>query len=207
MVILSQGDDIPNMDAFTITMFVRGDAAFSSGTLLTYSVPGEPEDVIILSFSESQLQLTIKDKVTKANFPLADGHWHFVGVVWNGITGNVSVYIDGPEVKMAANVLKGDTLAGEGWIVLGQRFLAEDKNPALSAAFVGTLHQVNLWNVAANPDHMWNAAHNCTFPIAGSVRAWTNFLQGIKGKVEKRFMSQCQGTLPNHQYHSPFYAT
>ena len=195
MVVLSNVDDIPEMDSFTIAFFVRADSGYNSGTLLTYSVPGEPNDVIILSFTESKVQFTIKDEVVSVNFPLADDLWHFVGVVWNGITGYVSVYIDGPEVKKATNVLKGDILAGDGWIVLGQRYLAGGKNPGLSTAFVGTLHQVNLWNVAANPDHMWNAAHNCTWPIAGSVRAWTNFLQGIKGKVEKRFMTQCQGTI------------
>ena len=195
MVVLSNVDDIPEMDSFTVAFFVRADSAYNSGTLFTYSVPGEPKDVIILSFTESKVQFTIKDEVVSVNFPLADDLWHFVGVVWNGITGYVSVYIDGPEVKKATNVLKGDILAGDGWIVLGQRYLAGGKNPGLSTAFVGTLHQVNLWNVAANPDHMWNAAHNCTWPIAGSVRAWTNFLQGIKGKVEKRFMTQCQGTI------------
>lgn len=195
MVILSEGEDIPRMDSFTITMFLRVEPKFNSGTLLTYRVPGEPEEVIVLSFSEFHVQCTIKDQVIRANFPLADGLWHFLGVVWNGITGYVSVYIDGPEAKMASNVLKGDTLAGKGWIVLGQRYLAVKKNSALSTAFVGTLHQVNLWNVAANQDHMWNAAHICTFPIAGGIRAWTDFLHGIKGKVEKRFMTQCKGTL------------
>ncbi|KAK2557436.1 hypothetical protein P5673_020162 [Acropora cervicornis] len=40
---------------------------------------------------------------------------------------------------------------------------------------------------------MWNAAHNCTWPIAGGVRAWSSFLQGTKGKVEKRFITHCKG--------------
>ena len=89
----------------------------------------------------------------------------------------------------------GNTITGGGWIVLGQRYLAENKTAVLSTAFVGTLHQVSLWDVPATADHMWNAAHNCTWPIAGSVRAWSSFLSGIKGNVEKRFMTQCQGML------------
>ena len=78
-------------------------------------------------------------------------------------------------------------------MVLGQEFLAEKQASALSNAFVGTLHKDSFWDVPATADHMWNAAHNCTWPIAGSVRAWSSFLLGIKGKVEKRFMTQCQG--------------
>ena len=89
--------------------------------------------------------------------------------------------------------MTGHTINGGGWIVLGQRYIAEEKMSLLSTAFEGTLHQVSLWDVPASADHMWNAAHNCTWPVAGSVRAWTSFLQGIKGKVQKRFMTQCKG--------------
>ena len=195
MVILSDGENIPDMDSFTIALFVRADSAYNSGTLFSYSVLNKPKDLIILSFKESQIKLAIKDKVVRVGFELADDLWHYVGVVWNGITGYVSVYVDGPEIKQATNVLKGRTVAGRGLIVLGQQYLAAKRRPALTTAFVGTLHQVNLWNVAANPDHMWNAAHSCTWPIAGSVVAWTDFLQGIKGKVERRFMTQCKGIL------------
>ena len=57
----------------------------------------------------------------------------------------------------------------------------------------GTLHQVNIWDVPATADQMWNAAHNCTWPIAGGVRAWSSFLQGTKGQVERRFITHCKG--------------
>ena len=193
MAVLADGENVPDMDSFTIALFVRADSAYNSGTLFSYSVPTKPKDLILLSFRESQLELAIKDDVVRIDFKLADGLWHYVGVVWNGITGYVSVYIDGPEVKQATNVLKSGTVAGGGMIVLGQQYLTGKKKSALTTAFAGTLHQVNLWNVPANPDHMWNAAHNCTWPIAGSVVAWTDFLQGLKGKVEKRFMTQCKG--------------
>ena len=48
-------------------------------------------------------------------------------------------------------------------------------------------------DVPATADQMWNAAHNCTWPIAGGVRAWSSFLQGTKGQVEKRFITHCKG--------------
>lgn len=108
MVILSDGDSIPTMRYFTIALFVRADSAYTSGTLFSYSAPGAPKDIIILSFTETQVELTIKDQVVRADFKLADGLWHYVGVVWNGITGNVSVYIDGPDIKKARNVLQGN---------------------------------------------------------------------------------------------------
>ena len=193
MVILSDREGIPNMRSFTIALFVRADSGYNSGTLLSYSVPGEPEDIIILSFTKSHIELAIKDQIARAKFTLADGLWHFVGIVWNGQTGSISVYIDGSEIEKARNVLKGSTVTGGGWIVLGQRHLAGENKSVLSTAFVGTLHQVNLWEVAATPEHMRSAAHDCTWPFSGSLRGWTSFVHGLKGKVEKRFKTQCKG--------------
>ena len=107
MAILSDGDSIPNMRFFTIALFVRANSSYKTGTLFSYSVPNEPKDTIVLSFTESQVELAIKNVVVRANFKLADNRWHYVGVAWNGITGNVYVYIDGPKIKEAKNVLKG----------------------------------------------------------------------------------------------------
>ena len=110
MVLLSDGESIPTMRFFTIALFVRADSEYSSGTLFSYSVPGVPQDVIILSFTESQVKLTIKTEVVEADFKLPDNRWNYVGVVWDGTTGDVSVYINGPEKKRARNILKGKIL-------------------------------------------------------------------------------------------------
>ena len=144
------------------TMFVQADSRYKSGTLFSYSVAGQTDVAIVLSFAEFQIRLEIEDEVARADFKLADDHWHYLGVVWNGITGNVSLYIDKDEIKNARNVKIGDTITGGGWIVLGQRYLAEEQTTSLLTAFVGALHQVSLWDVPAAADHMWNAAHNCT---------------------------------------------
>lgn len=193
MVLLSDGKDIPSMRYFTIAMFVKASTGYKSGTLFTYSVPGKPKEIVIISFTESKVDLVIKDKIVAADFNLADDQWHFLGVVWNGISGNASVFIDGLEVKRETNVNTGDSVRGGGWIALGQRYLTEDNPPAMPTAFVGVMHQVSVWNVPSTAFHMWNAAHNCTWLIAGSVRAWNSFLPGIKGQVQKRFKTQCKG--------------
>lgn len=193
MVLLSDGQDIPSFRFLTIALFARADSRNKSGTLFSYSVPKKPKEIIVLSFTESEVHLAIKDEILKADFELADDDWHFLGVVWNGITGNLSLFIDGLEIENARNTYTGDTIRGGGWIALGQRYFVENKTSALSTAFVGTLHQVSVWNAPSTAFHMWNAAHNCTWPIAGSLRAWNSFLPGIKGQVEKRFKTQCKG--------------
>ncbi|XP_068737640.1 uncharacterized protein [Montipora capricornis] len=192
MVLLSDRQSIPNMRSFTIAFFVRAEFAHTSGIIFSYSVPNMHEDVIILSYTASQVHIEIKHEIVRVDFRLADGLWHFLGVVWSGQNGTVTVYIDGIVKKMASDILTNGVVAGGGWIVLGQRYLAGDSKTVLSKAFVGTLHQFNIWNVPAMEFHMWNAAHNCTWAVSGSVRSWSSFIQGIKGKVEKRFKTQCK---------------
>ncbi|CAH3141747.1 unnamed protein product [Porites lobata] len=119
MVLLSDGKIIPTMRFFTIALFVRADSEYSSGILFSYSVPGVPQDVIILSFTESQVKLTIKTEVVAADFKLPDNRWNYVGVVWDGTTGDVSVYINGPEKKKRPGTFSKVTLSleGDGWFL------------------------------------------------------------------------------------------
>ena len=194
MILLTDGKGLPNMESFTIALYLRADSRYNSGTLFSYSVPDQPNHIIVLSFTESQVQLEIKDSIVSVDFKFSDDHWHFLGVVWQAVTGTVSVYVDKAEIKKAPNVKTNDMIIGGGWVVLGQRYLAEEKISTLSTAFAGTMHQVNFWNVPASSSGMWSAAHSCTWPIAGSLRAWNSFLFGINGHVEKRFMTQCKGT-------------
>ena len=193
MVLLSDGSDTPSMRHFTIAMFVQVSKQYKSGTLFTYSVPGRSKEIIVISFTEYNVDFLIKDIAVKTNFTLADDQWHFFGVIWNGLAGNVSMFIDGLEMTRETGIYTNQTIRGGRWIALGQRYLADDNSPPASTAFYGTMHQVNVWNAPSTAFHMWNAAHNCTWPIAGSLRAWNSFLLGIKGQVQKRFKTQCKG--------------
>ena len=86
-------------------------------------------------------------------------------------------------------------MLGGGWISLQwQKVLSCAEKPDPSTSFSGILHQVNVWSTAAQPDHMWLAAQSCAWPIPGSLKGWTDFLFGLKGKVEKKFKSDCKGT-------------
>lgn len=194
MVLLPDNDRVPSMLRFTIAMFVRADSKFKSGTLFGYSVEQNIGETILLYFSSLQIHLKVKDKVVSADSTLADDKWHFVAGVWNGETGVASLYFDGVEIIKENNILKGSLMLGGGWISLGKRYLAAQKKSDPSTSFSGTLHQVNVWSTAAQPDHMWLAAQSCTWPIPGSLKGWADFLFGIKGKVEKKFKSDCKGT-------------
>ena len=193
MVLLPDNNRIPSMARFTIAMFLKADSKVKSGTLFGYSVEDDTKEKIVLYYSASQLHMKVTEKTISADCALADDQWHFVGGVWDGETGVASLYLDGRELKKQYNILKGMLMPGGGWMSLGKFYFAAQKRVDTSSFFSGTLHQVNLWSTAATADHMWLAAQNCSWPIPGSTRGWTDFLFGIKGAVEKKFKSDCKG--------------
>ena len=193
MVLLPHNDRVPSMISFTIAMFVRADSKFKSGTLFGYSVEQNVDETILLYFSSLQIHMQVKDKIISADSTIADDKWHFVAGVWNGENGVASLYFDGIEIGKENNILKGSLMLGGGWISLGKRYLATQNKTDPSTSFSGTLHQVNVWSTAAQPDHLRLAAQRCTWPIPGSLKGWTDFLFGIKGEVEKKFKSECKG--------------
>ena len=205
MVLLNDEINIPTMRAVTVALFVKADSHFTTGTLFTYSVPGSPTDILSISFNPLHIEAILKGTVVKAPFKLLDDSWHFVGVVWDGMNNStLSIYIDGLAIERVHNVLvPEETLTGGGWIALGQQYFADSVVPAkLSQSFVGTIHQVNMWDIPAMVDDMWDAAHNCTWPIGGNVRAWISFLSGIKGQIQRRFSTKCKGVLERAFYAS-----
>lgn len=204
MVLLPDNNRIPSMARFTIAMFLKADSKVKSGTLFGYSVEDDTKEKIVLYYSASQLHMKVKEKTISADCALADDQWHFVGGVWDGETGVASLYLDGRELKKQYNILKGMLMPGGGWMSLGKFYFAAQKRADTSSFFSGTLHQVNLWSTAATADHMWLAAQNCSWPIPGSTRGWTDFLFGIKGAVEKKFKSDCKAiktTTRGTSYH------
>lgn len=120
MVFLLDGKSIFSMRLFIIVFFVCVDLRFQLGILFSYSVFQQLQDIIVLLFIEFEIFLEIKDKVIKMSFRLLDDCWYYVGVVWNGIIGDIFVYVDGLEREYFKDVNIGSIIMGGGWIVLGQ---------------------------------------------------------------------------------------
>jgi hypothetical protein len=86
----------------------------------------------------------------------------------------------------------GPPLNGSGLFILGQRYSWDTNNFIKPDSFVGTLHQVNIWRDPANSEHMWNAAHKCSWPYSGDINSWVGFLPGVRGNTKKKFPTSCK---------------
>ena len=193
VVLLPSHRNVPDLVSMTLAVWVKADERYSNGTIFTYVVPGQMEEKMVILFSSPDLEVTIKQDTIKVPLILNDGKWHFIGVIWSGDLRIFSVYADGKELQ-SIKVRNDSVLLGGGFVALGQRHSNQFNTFLAADSFVGAIHQLNFWLTPGSSDHMWNAAHSCSWPIGGDVMAWIEFLFGVKGNVQKKFPSTCKGT-------------
>ena len=76
------------------------------------------------------------------NVPLNDGHWHHVGFIWSGITGEWSLLIDGV-LWASRNVFQGSSIPSGGVLTIGKMIEQE-----VIYYLVGNITRMNLWSKA-----------------------------------------------------------
>lgn len=81
---------------------------------------------------------------------------------------------------------------GDGTIVIGQ----EQDNVAggfsSAESFVGSVGWVNFWDSVLSSQEISNLSTTCE-SYQGSVRAWSDFLAGIRGRVKLKESVFCKG--------------
>ncbi|XP_031559986.1 uncharacterized protein LOC116296157 isoform X2 [Actinia tenebrosa] len=188
---LKDRKNVPNMESFTIALWVRPDVRYKNGTMITYMVPESQGEVVEISFTAKAIQVRVKLDIIHHGNVIIDGKWHLIGVSWSRSQNTFSLYVDGQNARTVF-LPSGPPLKGGGWIILGQKYSWSKKQYVASESFVGILHQVNIWKNAANQEYMWNAAHKCSWPIGGDVNSWIGFMFGTRGNVMKKFPSSCK---------------
>ena len=199
VVIVADGGNKPNLANITIAFWLNADENYHNGTPFSYYVPGSPEERIEIFFTDSKLQVKVKTDSLEASCRIIDGNWHFIGVIWSGDMGILSLYLDGQELSRV-EVPTGASLARGGYMVLGQKYSSKTDRHIIEDSYVGLIHQFHMWLTPGSTSHMWNAAHRCSWPIGGDVMAWIEFIFGLKGNTQKRFPTSCKGKRKRYHW-------
>lgn len=190
VVIVADEGKKPNLANITIAFWLNADENYNNGTPFSYYVPCSPQERIEVFFTVSTLQVKVKNDSLDASCRIIDGNWHFIGVIWSGDMGIFSLYLDGQELSRV-QVPTGVSLVRGGYMILGQKYSFE--TDIIEDSYAGLMHQFHIWLTPGSTSHMWNAAHRCSWPIGGDVKAWVEFIFGLKGNTQKRFPTSCKG--------------
>ncbi|KAF3700437.1 Neuronal pentraxin receptor [Channa argus] len=166
---------IPKLRAFTLCLWLRP-AEGGIGTPLSYAVPEQPNELVLLRGLHTPAELLINDKVAQLPLNLSRGSWQHICVSWNQKGGAWQAYQGGKLRGEGHALAAGHHIRPGGVLVLGQ----EQVNTSdylgggfdSSQALVGELSQVGLWDRVLSSGQVASLSR-CSKVSQGNVAPWT----------------------------------
>ncbi|MEQ2189407.1 hypothetical protein GOODEAATRI_025016, partial [Goodea atripinnis] len=132
---------IPKLRAFTACLWLRP-AGVGIGTPLSYAVPEQPNELVLLQGMHTPIELLINDKVVKLPLNLSQGNWQHVCVSWTQKGGAWLAYQGGKLRGEGHGLAPGHHIRPGGELVLGQEQVGL-WDRVLSSAQVASLARCN----------------------------------------------------------------
>ncbi|KAJ8389184.1 hypothetical protein AAFF_G00123900 [Aldrovandia affinis] len=111
---------MPEMYAFTVSMWLKSNASPGVGTPFSYAVPGQANELVLIEWGNNPMEILINDKVAKLPFLINDGKWHHICVTWTTRDGVWEAFQDGVIRGNGENLAPYHPIKPQGVLVLGQ---------------------------------------------------------------------------------------
>jgi len=134
------------------TVSVEIEASVLTGNfpyLIDYAVPSESNEFAVLINGSGQLRVLIGGTgytFTTPTETLNDGVNRSIGLVWDGPSGNLSMYLDGVLMETISGANTGYTLASGGTLVMGNDQDTVGGSFAVNQSVSGVLQRVRFFN-------------------------------------------------------------
>ncbi|XP_003961544.2 neuronal pentraxin-2-like isoform X1 [Takifugu rubripes] len=188
---------LPEMYAFTISMWIKSSASPGIGTPFSYGAPGQANEIVLIEWGNNPIELLINDRVAQLPLEVRDGKWHHICITWTTRDGQWEAYQDGSKRGNGENLAAWHPIKAGGVIILGQEQDVVGGHFDAGQAFVGELSQVNIWDRVLKPAEIQSMA-NCSSYLPGNVISWQASIVEVFGRgAFKRPLEMCQDRLPN----------
>lgn len=174
---------IPKLRALTACLWLRP-AEGGIGTPLSYAVPEQPNELVLLQGLHTPAELLVNDKVAQLPLNLSRGSWQHICVSWTQKGGAWQAYQGGKLRGEGHGLAAGHHIRPGGVLVLGQEQDSPGGGFDSSQALVGELSQVGLWDRVLSPSQVASLAR-CSRVTQGSVAPWTENGVEVHGGATK----------------------
>ncbi|XP_055033082.2 neuronal pentraxin-2b isoform X2 [Misgurnus anguillicaudatus] len=188
---------LPEMYAFTVCMWLKSSTSTGSpgiGTPFSYGVPGQANEIVLIEWDNSPVELIINDKVARLPLSLGDGRWHHVCITWTVRDGVWEAYQDGQRLGSGENLAPWHPIKPGGVLILGQEQDIVGGRFDANQAFVGELSHFNIWDRVLRSTDIVSMA-NCSSYMPGNVVAWTDSNIEVFGGASKLQLELCEARL------------
>ncbi|XP_061159632.1 neuronal pentraxin-2-like [Syngnathus typhle] len=162
---------IPKLWAFTFCLWLRPTEG-GIGTPISYAVPEQPNEMVLLQGLHTPTELLINDKVARLPLNLSRDNWQHVCVSWNQKGGAWQAYQGGKLRGEGHGLADGHNIRPGGVLVLGQEQDSLGGGFDSTQALVGELSQVAVWDRVLSAEQVAGLAR-CGTVTQGSVVPWT----------------------------------
>uniref|UniRef100_G3Q8L8 Chromobox homolog 6a n=1 Tax=Gasterosteus aculeatus TaxID=69293 RepID=G3Q8L8_GASAC len=181
--------EITEMYAFTACMWLRAKEG-GIGTPFSYSVPGQPNELVLLQGVHSPAELLINDKVAQLPLSLPEDQWQHICVSWTLRDGVWKAYQGGKMKGRGEGLAAWHPIKPGGVLILGQEQDALGGHFDASQALVGELSQFNLWDRVLKPAEV-AALADCSSSALGNISPWTDRHVDVFGGATKESLDPC----------------
>nr|XP_033785356.1 neuronal pentraxin receptor [Geotrypetes seraphini] len=182
---------LPQLYAFSLCVWLKSKASSGVGTPFSYSVTGQPNEIVLLEWGHNPMELLINDKITQLPLSLKDGQWHHICISWTTRDGVWAAFQDGEKRGTSENLSAWHPIRSGGVIILGQEQDVLGGRFDATQAFVGEIAQLNMWDRILTPAEILGIA-NCTHPLSGNMVQWDDKQVEVFGGASKRPFKSCE---------------
>ncbi|KAM6972246.1 neuronal pentraxin receptor b [Aplochiton taeniatus] len=181
--------EMPEMYAFTACVWLKAQEG-GVGTPFSYSVPGQPNELVLLQGVHNPVELLINDKVAQLPLALPQNEWEHVCVSWTLRDGVWKAYQGGKMKGRGEGLAAWHPIKPGGVLILGQEQDTLGGRFDSSQALVGELSQFNLWDRVLKPAEV-AALADCSSSTLGNIAPWTDHDVDVYGGATKESLDPC----------------
>ncbi|XP_029907584.1 neuronal pentraxin receptor b [Myripristis murdjan] len=193
--------EMPEMYAFTACVWLKAKEG-GIGTPFSYSVPGQPNELVLLQGAHNPVELLINDKVAQLPLSLPEDEWQHICVSWTLRDGVWKAYQGGKMKGRGEGLAAWHPIKPGGVLILGQEQDTLGGRFDATQALVGELSQFNLWDRVLKPVEV-AALADCSSTVLGNIAPWTDHDVDVFRGATKESLDPChaaQRTNPaNHK--------
>ncbi|KAG8014589.1 Neuronal pentraxin receptor [Nibea albiflora] len=181
--------EITEMYAFTACVWLKAKEG-GIGTPFSYSVPGQPNELVLLQGVHNPVELLINDKVAQLPLSLPQDEWQHICVSWTLRDGVWKAYQGGKMKGRGEGLAAWHPIKPGGVLILGQEQDTLGGHFDASQALVGELSQFNLWDRVLKPAEV-AALADCSSSALGNIAPWTDHDVDVYGGATKESLDPC----------------
>ncbi|XP_061626700.1 neuronal pentraxin receptor-like [Phyllopteryx taeniolatus] len=181
--------EITEMYAFTACVWLKAKEG-GIGTPFSYSVPGQPNELVLLQGVHNPVELLINDKVAQLPLSLPLDEWQHICVSWTLRDGVWKAYQGGKMKGRGEGLAAWHPIKPGGVLILGQEQDTLGGRFDASQALVGELSQFNLWDRVLKPIEV-AALAECSSSVLGNIAPWTDLDVDVYGGATKESLDPC----------------